>query len=255
MLEASIPSDILYKLITTCFPDALINDPQSLPTSLGAIQQIKKLFAPKLQPNDLEIILDSPEVKFADINFTISTLSKHVDSMSVFDLRELLNYKVFPCEHGDSCPNKPPEVVSNNEYMDKCLECPFHHHDKDKRRLFLTFSENDDFAYKANYLRTGDNIAELELCSKNFFESLFHPIFYKLFPCKRKYCEGSYFCPFKHSDKEKIEWDDKFMKLTNKQRDVFLKEKSLISSLSPPESNSFTDDALGKDGMTDKGGF
>lgn len=253
MFEASIPAEILFKLIATCFPDAP-SDFKSVPTPAHVIQQVKKLFAPKLQSDDLEAILESPEVKFADIDFTISTLSKHVDSMSVFDLRELLNYKVFPCEHGDACLNKPPEVVSNNEYMDKCLECPFYHHEKDKRRLFLTFSENDDFAYKANYQRNGDN-AEFELSSKNFFESLFHPIFYKLFPCKRKYCEGSYFCPFKHSDKEKMEWDDKFLKLTSKQRDIFLKEKSLMSSLSPPDSGSFTDDTIGRDITIDKGGF
>jgi len=233
MIDSGIPQETLKKLMQNCFPEETTDSTHTNPTTQDIIKITKKLFAQKLKEDDIEEIFESPDMKLADVDTVVDILSKHVEKMSTLELRELLTYKAFPCEKGGSCPRRPPEIVPYNEYMDKCLECPFYHHEKDRRRLFLTFGENDDFAYKANYAKTGDTIAEIESCSKNFFESLFHPIFYKLFACKRKYCEGSYFCPYRHCDKEKAEWDEKFMRLTNKQRDLFLKEKPFLM----PHSN------------------
>ncbi len=245
MQDSGVQPEILQKLFQTCFPEALNDLSKSYPSTQDAIKTVKKVFAAKLKEDDIEEFLESPDIKFADVDSAVNVLTNHIDKKAVLELRELLVYKAFACEKGDNCPNRPPEIVSNNEYMDKCLECPFHHHEKDKRRLFLTFTENDDFTYKANYTKTGDSMTEIEACSRNFFESLFHPIFYKLFPCKRKYCEGSYFCPFRHSDKEKNEWDERFMRLTNKQRDLFLKEKPfLMPSFYSNGSMSFPEEII-----------
>jgi len=63
-----------------------------------------------------------------------------------------------------------------------------------------------DFLYKANY---GDKSSQMakEKFSLNFFESLYHPLYFKQFLCKREFCERSTACPYFHNEKEKAEFE------------------------------------------------
>jgi len=54
---------------------------------------------------------------------------------------------------------------------------------------------------------------------------MFHPIYYRLFQCKRTHCENSFFCPFFHTKDEKTTWDETFLTYIRKSRDVYTKEK------------------------------
>lgn len=228
-MENDGSNENLIAILEKYFPEFFSNEDSSSLTYSELFQLVKQTFASKLS-NDIEELLMSYEVKFADSDSALNILKKQVDSKAVLDIRELLIYKVFPCPAGNSCTSRPPEIVPHNEYMDQYLECPFYHHEKDRRRLSVTPTSTEDFTYKANYQKTVESMSDTDSYSRNFFESLFHPIFYKLFPCKRKYCNGSYLCPFRHSEKEKSQWDDRFLKLTKKQRDIFLKEKSYVGS-------------------------
>ena len=229
--------DLLKKLLDKYFPEITAKNSNNL--SLNNLTQIIGQYFTMKMNDDIRDLLESLDVKYADVDTAINILSKHVDSMAVMETREVLIYKVLPCPSGDSCTKKPAEVVPHNEYMDKSLECPFFHHERDRRRIVVECLEaEEEFIYKANYQKGVESLAENEGASKNFYESLFHPIFYKLFQCRRKYCKGSYLCPFKHSDREKEQWDDQFVKLTGKQRDIYLKEKAYSISLGSTNSLS-----------------
>eukprot|EP00330_Aristerostoma_sp_ATCC50986_P002282 CAMPEP_0114579946 /NCGR_PEP_ID=MMETSP0125-20121206/4281_1 /TAXON_ID=485358 ORGANISM="Aristerostoma sp., Strain ATCC 50986" /NCGR_SAMPLE_ID=MMETSP0125 /ASSEMBLY_ACC=CAM_ASM_000245 /LENGTH=266 /DNA_ID=CAMNT_0001771115 /DNA_START=69 /DNA_END=872 /DNA_ORIENTATION=- len=235
-------TDSFLVILSKFYPELFNPDKSFKLTNSELMDFVKNTFTPKFQ-NDIEDLLMSQEIKFADSDTALNILKKQIDTRAVLDVRELMIYKILPCPYGTNCVNKPPEIVPHNEYMDQYLECSFYHHEKDKRRVVLCADSNEDFTYKANYQKSGDSQSDIDAYSKNFFESLFHPIFYKLFPCKRKYCNGSYLCPFRHSEKEKNQWDEKFFKLTKKQRDIFLKEKSYVGSYVGSFNGSLTSTA------------
>jgi len=243
-MESELQLDLLKSLLNKYFPEIISQDPTKLSLNY-LIQVISQHFSFKLN-DDISDLLESLDVKYADVDTAISIMSKHVDTMAVLEPRELLIYKVLPCPLGSTCPKRPAEVVAHNEYMDKYLECPFFHHEKDRRRIVVESVEGDEeFIYKANYKKEENiNANDNEDGSKNFYESLFHPIFYKLFQCKRKYCKGTYFCPFQHSEKEKLQWDEKFTKMTGKQRETVLKEKSYCLSVGSSNSISSHEEQL-----------
>jgi len=151
-------------------------------------------------------------------------LLKKLSPFQVMNFPQVILYKTLPCPRGDNCKSKPREIAPSNQYKDEELECPFYHHDKDRRRLPITRKVEDEFIYKANYDKSKCDPFP-DKFSKNYFESMFHPIYYRLFQCKRTHCENSFFCPFFHTKDEKTTWDETFLTYIRKSRDVYTKEK------------------------------
>ena len=142
-------------------------------------------------------------------------------------------YKVLPCPEAN-CPNRTREVVTQNQYKDAEYECPFYHHDKDRRRNVIMSEGNEEFAYKANYFEEGKNHTEKDKYSYNYFESMFHPLYYKMFRCKRTYCNSHRLCPFYHHEDEKKAWNNTFNTFVQKERVNYVKDKQkYYDSISP----------------------
>lgn len=137
---------VLHKL----YPELFNTENNLTLTNNELIDFIRNTFAGKFS-NDVEDLLMSNEIKFADSDSALNILKKQIDTRAVLDVPELMIYKILPCPNGTNCVNKPPEIVPHNEYMDQYLECAFYHHDKDKRRVVLCADSNEDFTYKANY--------------------------------------------------------------------------------------------------------
>jgi hypothetical protein len=152
---------------------------------------------------------------------------------------ELILYKVLPCPNGENCESIPREIATNNQYYDKELSCPFYHHYRDQRRVCINQLLQEEFIYQANYFDDEKQATTKDNYSQNYFESMFHPLYYKMFQCTRKYCKAAPYCPFYHADEEKKIWGDQFLKFINKERVSYVKEKKKSSTLSSTE-NSFS---------------
>jgi len=137
---------------------------------------------------------------------------------------QIVLYKTLPCPD-DTCRNRPREIATHNQYKDCEYECPFYHHDRDCRRIVITSSVEEEFVYKANYYEEGKRHADKDKYSQNYFESMFHPLYYKMFKCKREFCDESYFCPFFHNEDEKKSWDRSFADSIKKDRISYVKDK------------------------------
>jgi len=191
--------------------------------SLSKESQVKELFQDVSDPNIykslIKNIISLPEEKSPEL------LTKRLSAMQVMGFAQIILYKVLPCPD-ENCPNRPREVATHNQYKDYEYECPFYHHDKDKRRMVLTPNIEEEFTYKANYFEdrkaTG---SQKDKCARNYFESMFHPLYYKMFRCKREYCNFSQCCPFYHSEDEKKSWDCVFSNFIRKDRISYVKDK------------------------------
>jgi hypothetical protein len=144
--------------------------------------------------------------------------------MQVMSFAQLVLYKVLPCPDVN-CHNRPREIATHNQYKDYEYQCPFYHHDRDRRRLVIAANIGEEFVYKANYYEEGKRNAEKLKHSQNYFESMFHPLYYKMFRCKRDYCNFSQLCPFYHSEEEKKTWDRTFSNYIRKDRISYVKDK------------------------------
>jgi len=73
------------------------------------------------------------------------------------------------------------------------------------RRIVITSTIEEEFVYKANYFEEGKKRnGDKDKYSQNYFESMFHPLYYKMFKCKREFCKNNcLFCPFYHDEEEK----------------------------------------------------
>lgn len=151
-----------------------------------------------------------------------SSSSSPMRTMMTF--AQLCLYKVLPCPN-QRCHNRPREIVTHNQYKDSEYECPFYHHERDRRRIVLAFNQEEDFSYKANYFEEGRSGDDKEKYSQNYFESMFHPLYYKMFQCKRESCNSSQYCPFYHSEQEKKSWDEAFNTYLKKGRITYVKDK------------------------------
>jgi len=191
-------------------------------TSLSKESQIKELFQDASDPNLyktlIKNIISLPEEKNSEL------LTKRLSAMQVMGFAQIILYKILPCCE-ENCQNAPREVAPRNQYKDYEYSCPFYHHDKDRRRMVVTPKIEEEFNYKANYLVDGKNSAEKEKHSLNYFESMFHPLYYKMFKCKRESCNFSQFCPFFHSEEEKKTWDNMFSNFIRKDRVSYVKDK------------------------------
>jgi hypothetical protein len=185
--------------------------------------QIKELFQdacdPQLYKNLLKNIVSTPE------NQELSELvSKRLSVMQVMSFAQICLYKILPCPD-PNCPNRPREIATHNQYKDYEYQCPFYHHDRDERRIVITTNIGEEFTYKANYFEEGKHHTDKDKYSQNYFESMFHPLYYKMFRCKREYCNFSQLCPFYHSEEEKKTWDKTFSNFIRKDRISYVKDK------------------------------
>lgn len=160
---------------------------------------------------------------FANLNKKVpSSMIPSGSNMLNFD--QLILYKTLPCPNPERCSCKPREVVTKNQYNDKEYQCPFYHHIKDQRRVVLANQGDDDFGYQANYFDSKAT-GQPENYSYNYFESMFHPLYYKMFQCKRIYCKQSAFCPFFHNEEEKNNWSELFKEGLGRERVEYVKDK------------------------------
>jgi hypothetical protein len=141
-------------------------------------------------------------------------------ALQIQTFAQIVLYKTLPCPRGQACKGKPREIAPYNQYSDEELSCVFYHHHKDRRRIPITPRVRDEFLYKANYDRKKD-VPNNAKYSRNYFESIYHPIYYKLFKCKRVGCNQSYFCPFNHNETEKLLWDEIFQMYFLKRREMY----------------------------------
>jgi len=185
--------------------------------------QIKELFQdssdPQMYKNLLKNIVSTPEDPEAS-----GLISKRLSVMQVMSFAQITLYKVLVCPDPE-CHNKPREIATHNQYKDYEYQCPFYHHDRDRRRLVLTSNIGEEFVYKANYFEEGKRSSDKDKYSQNYFESIFHPLYYKMFRCKREYCNFSQLCPFYHSEDEKKTWDRTFSNYIRKDRISYVKDK------------------------------
>jgi hypothetical protein len=152
-------------------------------------------------------------------------LEKKLASHVVLSLMHNFFYKIFPCPNGSHCKNYPRKIVHKNDFSDREMDCFFYHHEKDRRRFVLSKDEKE-FCYAGNFgdgKKANSNKHEF---SQNFFESLFHPLYYKNFYCVRSKCQKSIFCPYYHSVEEKNIWGNLFKNFFGKDRDVFTKKRN-----------------------------
>lgn len=166
-----------------------------------------------------------PETGSSTQLLTPSTQLPSTSSKLTF--KELLEYKTFHCDN-QACPHNPRTTVANNQYLETELECHGFHHTKDFRRApikdLATFT--GEFEYQANYFKDGRCTLPKDKYSHNFFESLYHPLYYKQFACKRSYCDQTKYCPYFHSEREKTEWELLFEQNLKVNRKVFLSTKT-----------------------------
>jgi len=151
-------------------------------------------------------------------------LEKKLAEKVVMDFLHIVFYKTIPCAQGNHCKHYPRKIVHKNDFLDIELDCYYYHHEKDRRRFVIKDSEKE-FRYAGNF---ADNkkVTEKTGFSQNFFESLFHPLYYKNFKCVRTKCGESIFCPYFHSEEEKTIWAVFFRGYFGKDREVFTKKKN-----------------------------
>jgi len=184
---------------------------------------IRELFPDSCDPhtykNLLKNIISTPEDSSSS-----DLISKRLSVMQVMGFAQIVLYKVLPCPDLN-CPNRPREIATHNQYKDYEYQCPFYHHERDRRRLVITPNIGEEFIYKANYFEEGKRSSDKEKYSQSYFESMFHPLYYKMFRCKRDYCNFSQMCPFFHSEEEKKTWDKLFSNYIRKDRISYVKDK------------------------------
>ena len=133
---------------------------------------------------------------------------------------QLLCYKVVQCPNAQSCRNFCEQKLLHNQFYDFELECPFFHDKKDRRRIILPNEYQDEFMYKGKYERIGEESPNPRF-SHNYFESVYHPLFYKFFQCRRTQCQGSIYCPMKHAEGECVAWEEEFSLNWKKDRSIY----------------------------------
>jgi len=158
------------------------------------------------------------------ISHDTPTTTTPTEETNMMTFAQICLYKVLPC-FNPRCVKRPREIVTHNQYKDHEYECPFYHHERDRRRIIINSAFDDEFAYKANYFEERRSNAEKDKYSQNYFESMFHPLYYKMFRCKRALCNECKFCPFYHNEQEKKAWDRTFGDFMQKDRITYVKDK------------------------------
>jgi hypothetical protein len=186
--------------------------------------QLRELFQDVCNPQNNRVFMEKL-ISMSQDPQSLEILAKHFSSMQMMGFAQLILYKVLPCPD-ENCPNKPRIVATRNQYRDFEYQCPFYHHDKDRRRLVIPSTIGEEFLYKANYFIQGKTKGNKEEYSQNYFESMFHPLYYKMFQCKREYCNSSSMCPFFHTEDEKNTYEKVFSNFMRKDKKFYAKEKA-----------------------------
>lgn len=191
--------------------------------------EIRELFAKPQEDEPFKALLQrvSSLVSQEDCSSNVNTMT----------FAQVCLYKVLPCPQAH-CPNRPREIVTHNQYKDHECQCPFYHHERDRRRIVLSLTNPEEFEYKANYFEEGRTQTDKGKYSQNFFESMFHPMYYKMFRCKVQHQHSDQFCPFYHTEQERSVWDKRFSDFMRKDRVTFVKDKQKYyeNTVSSPES-------------------
>jgi hypothetical protein len=209
---------ILKRLVKQKGLDANLIPLDRKETNLRFLQKVVENLFASIKPDralfecSLKEYLNSPD--------QLDDVSASSRALQVQQFAQIILYKTLPCPRGQACKGKPREIAPYNQYSDEELSCVFYHHHKDRRRIPITPRVRDEFLYKANYDRKKD-VPNNAKYSRNYFESIYHPIYYKLFKCKRVGCNQSYFCPFNHSETEKLLWDEIFQLFFLKRREMY----------------------------------
>lgn len=211
-IQGALPSDSFLKEI-----------PFFKISSVSKEVQVKGLFQVGTDKNLYEALLKNVSNQQRE-GIPSYTLSSSLLGRQVMTFAQIVLYKVLPCPD-PNCPNKPRQIATHNEYKDYEYECPFYHHDRDQRRAVITPTIDDEFVYKANYYEEGKKNFDRNRYSQNYFESMFHPLYYKMFRCKREFCQKSHCCPFFHNEEEKKLWDESFSDFIKKDRISYVKDK------------------------------
>ena len=184
--------------------------------------QIREIFQRRQDFADYETALQTilARLNTIQLNKPLQSQSR-TQSMS---FAQIVLYKVLPCSDSE-CQKCPRGVVTHNQYKDTEYECPFYHHDKDRRRLVIGAQLYEEFEYKANYFDERRPTGNREEYSQNYFESMFHPLYYKMFRCKRNQCDAHEFCPSFHNEEERQTWDRLFSSFMGKERVLYVKDK------------------------------
>lgn len=151
-------------------------------------------------------------------------LEKKLSKRVVLDMIHIIFYKTLPCPNGNHCKHYPRKIVHKNDFLDVELDCYFYHHEKDRRRFVLNDGDKE-FRYAGNFA-CGKNANSKSGFSLNFFESLYHPLYYKNFRCVRTKCDKSILCPYNHSLEEKTVWTTAFRDFFGKDREIFTKKRN-----------------------------
>ena len=145
---------------------------------------------------------------------------------SLMSLEDLLQYKTKPCKNNE-CPYKPTKS-KNEKFKNKDFKCTYFHFAWDQRRE-LSY-QDEHFNYHA---KVCDKLISCKYKGKcffghNFFESYFHPLYYKKFSCQQNLqndCDKSKFCPYIHNKEEEAKWDAELNKKFNIDRSL---NKSIV---------------------------
>jgi len=211
--------DVFYNIIERLKSQNALSAEDFASDDLSKEAQVQDLYK-TLNNADLHTMLkkmiESADAENADV------IKKRLSASQVMSFAQIILYKVLPCSK-EECMGRPRETVIQNQYKDYEYECPFYHHEKDQRRMVITAKLTDEFVFKANY--SENKTEDSSKCSQNHFESVFHPLYYKLFKCKREHCNVSVHCPFYHTEEEKKTWDRSFSNYIRKDRISYVKEK------------------------------
>ena len=222
-----------------------LQDQQALPLCIINVNQypnakiinemIERLFS-SLKEQNINLFILSSLLNGSNLTDACKYLNQQLSNMQVMQFAQLTLYKVLPCPNGENCEHLPREIATNNQYYDRELSCPFYHHYRDQRRICINDKLKDEFMYQANYFDEEKPVGVKENYSQNYFESMFHPLYYKMFQCARKYCKAAPFCPFYHTEEEKKIWGDYFLQYINKERVAYVKEKKKNGNNSSEDS-------------------
>jgi len=188
------------------------------------------LLSAYLQPETIQTIINTKIFiylkKISDkVSEDTKVIERRLAKKIVLETIHIIFYKTLPCPKGNHCKHFPRKIVHKNDFLDEELDCYFYHHEKDRRRHVLNDGEKE-FKYAGNF---GDGKREAggkSVFSQNFFESLYHPLYYKNFRCVRTKCDKSVLCPYNHSSEEKNIWATAFKNFFGKDREIFTKKRN-----------------------------
>ena len=174
----------------------------------------------EVNPKSTELLknLNDAGTEESKANYVLSVELDEKIAPKILTIQELRQYKLEKCNNPD-CPNKPVKE-KNEKFKNKDFKCPYWHFDYDKRRDVMApniagnpgNTGGTPLAYHAKMCdKKGCRFKEKCLFGHNFFESYYHPLYYKKFNCKENLngeCDGNRYCPYVHEKEEEEYWTE-----------------------------------------------